>query len=139
MRKKWLMAGLLIGGLAGVAIVRRRSSSGYEDDEIDAAGQGDTFGERGGSAPEQRWAPAETRTDVTAEELATAARVEASFHTIHTVWPALTLDDVRKAEGDLERLAGLIAEKVEQPRDQVRQRLDGILAQETPRSSYPPH
>ena len=137
--KKWLIAGLLIGGVAGVVVYRRRSSSGYEDDEIDAAGQGDTFGERGGSAPEQRWGPAETRRDVSAEELAMAARVEASFDTIHSVWPSLNLDDVSKAEGDLERLAGLIAEKVEQPRDQVRQRLEGILAQETPRSSYPPH
>ncbi len=139
MRKKLLIGGLVLGGLAGAVIVRRRSSSGYEDDAIDAAGQGDTFGERGGNAPEQKWAPAETRTDVTAEELAMAARVEASFDSIRTVWPSLTLNEIRKVEGDLDRLAGLIAEKVEQPREQVRQRLEGILAQETPRSSYPPH
>ena len=141
MRKKLLISALVLGGVAGVVLVRRRSSSGdgYDDDEIDAAGQGDTFGNRQGNAPEQKWAPAETRHDMTAEQLSTAARVEASFESIRTVWPTLTLDEVRRAEGDLDRLAGLIAEKVEQPRDQVRRRLDGIIAQETPRSSYPPH
>jgi hypothetical protein len=137
LRKKWLLGGLIAGGLASVMLLRRKGGSGYEDDEIDAAGQGDTFGDREADAPEQRWAPAETRQDVTVEELSMAARVETSWETIQSVWPVLTLEDIRPAEGDLDRLAGLIAEKVEQPREQVRERLEGILAQETPRPSFP--
>ena len=66
-----------------------------------------------------------------------AARVETSWSRIHEVWPALTLDDIRPAEGDLDKLSGLIAEKVEQPRDEVRDRLEQILAEETPTPSFP--
>lgn len=136
-KNKWLIGGLIAGGLASVILLRRRGGSGYEWDDIDAAGEGDTFGERDATAPEQRWAPAETKHDVTVEELSMAARVETSWDAIHTVWPSLTLEEIRPAEGDLDRLAGLIAEKVEQPRDEVRERLEGIIAQETPRPSYP--
>ena len=139
MRKKWLVGGLLAGAVATVVAVRRRGASGYDEDEIDAAGQGDTFGERDGNAPEQRWSTAETEKGVTVEELSMASRVETSWDAIQTVWPTLTLDEVRKAEGNLDHLAELIAEKVGQPRDQVRQRLEGIIEQETPRSSYPAH
>ena len=138
MRRWVLFSGLLLGGVAGVVLIRRRAASGYDEDAIDAAGQGDTFGERGGTAPEQLWTPAETRTDVTADELAMEARIETSFDDIRNVWPSVTLDEVRRAEGDVERLAGLIAEKVEQPRDQVRRRLETIIAQDTPRPSFPP-
>jgi hypothetical protein len=139
MKKKWLIGGLVLGGIAAAVVARRRGRGGYEDDEIDAAGQGDTFGERDGDAPEQRWAPAQTETGVTPEELSMAARVETSFPAIQTVWPTLTLDHIRPAEGDLDRLADMIAEKVSQPRDDVRRRLDGIIAQETPDPSYPAH
>ena len=138
-KKKWLFGGLLLGGIATAITMRRRGGSGYEDDEIDAAGQGDTFGERDADAPEQRWAPAETVKGVTAEELSMASRVETSWPAIQTVWPALSLDDVRAVEGDLDRLAGVIAEKTDQPREQVRERLEGIIEQETSRSSYPAH
>ena len=68
-----------------------------------------------------------------------ASRVETSWDAIQTVWPTLTLDEIREVEGSLDRLAELIAEKVGQPRDQVRQRLEDIIAQETPSSSYPAH
>jgi hypothetical protein len=137
LKNKWLWGGLVAGGVASVLILRRKGESGYEWDEIDAAGQGDTFGERDGDAPEQRWSPAQTEHKVSAEELSMAARVETSWDAIHAVWPSLSLDEIRKAEGDLDRLAGLIAEKVEQPRDEVRRRLEGIIEAETPRPSFP--
>jgi hypothetical protein len=139
MKKKWLIGGLVLGGIATVFAARRRGRGGYEDDEIDAAGQGDTFGERDADAPEQRWAPAHTETGVTAEELSMAARVETAWPAIQNVWPSLSLDDIRPAEGDLDRLADRIAGRVSQPRDEVRRRLEGIIEQETPRSSYPAH
>jgi hypothetical protein len=136
-KKTWLLGGLIAGGIASVLFVRRKSGSSYDDDVIDSAGSGDTFGDRDFDAPEQRWAPAQTKTNVTVEELSMAARVETSWDRIHEIRPALTLDDIRPAEGDLDTLSGLIAEKVEQPRDEVRQRLDEVLAEETPRPSFP--
>jgi hypothetical protein len=139
MKKKWLIGGLVLGGIATVFAARRRGKGGYEEDEIDAAGQGDTFGERDGEAPAQRWAPAQTETGATAEALSMAARVETAWPAIQNVWPSLSLDDIRPAEGDLDRLADAIAEKVSQPRDEVRQRLAGIIEQETPDPSYPAH
>lgn len=138
-RKKWLIGGLLAGGLAAVALLRRRRGSGYEWDDVDSPGEDDEFGERRANAPEQQWAPAQTRRDVTAEELSTAARVETSWPDIQTVWPTLTLDDMRAAEGDLDRLAVSIAEKVGQPKDEVRGRLDEIIARDTPTPSFPAH
>jgi uncharacterized protein YjbJ (UPF0337 family) len=138
-RKKWLIGGLIAGGLATVVVLMRRRDSGYEWDDIDAAGEGDTFGDRPADAPEQVWAPAETRTNVTPESLSMAARVETSWQDIQTVWPSLTLDDARPAEGDLDRLAARISEKVEQPKDEVRARLDEIIARDTPTPSFPAH
>jgi len=144
-KRKWLLGGLLVGGIATAILMRRRSRSdgwddyGYDDDAIDAAGQGDTFGDGPADASEQRWAPAQTEQGVTTEELSMTARVEMRWEAIHTTWPSLTLDEVRQAEGDLDRLTGLIAEKVEQPRDEVRSLLEAILAQETPDPSYPAH
>jgi hypothetical protein len=58
---------------------------------------------------------------------------------IREVWPALSEEEINGAEGDLERLAERIAEKTEHPRDEIRRRLDEILARETPRPSYPAH
>ena len=139
LKKKWLFGGLVLGGIATAIASRRRGKGGYEGDEIDAAGQGDTFGERDGDAPEQRWAPAQTEKGVTVEELSMASRVETAWSAIQNVWPSLSLDDIRPVEGDLDRLADLIAGKVSQPRDEVRRRLEGIIEQETPRSSYPAH
>ena len=139
MRKKWLLGGALLGGVAAIVMLRRKGSSGYDDDEIDFADSSDAFGERTTPPAGEEASPAETRKDVTAEELSMAARLETSFDAIRTAWPVLTLDEVRQAEGDLDRLSGLIAEKVEQPRDEVRKRLEGILAQETPDPSYPAH
>ena len=137
MKKKWLVGGLLAGAVATVVAVRRRGASSYDEDEVDAAGQGTTFGDRDGDAPEQRWSIAETGKGVTVEELSMASRVETSWDAIQTVWPTLTLDEIREVEGSLDRLAERIAAKVGQPRDQVRQRLEDIIAQETPSSSYP--
>jgi hypothetical protein len=133
--KALLIGGLALGGTAAF-VAWNKLRAPYEEEEIDSSGAGD-FGERGAEAPEQRWAPATTRTDVTVEELSTAARVETGFPAIHEVWPSLTLDELRPAEGDLEKLAELIAGKVEQPRAQVRGRLDEIIGAETPRPSYP--
>jgi hypothetical protein len=144
MNKKWIIGGLIVGGLATVLVLRRRSGDswdddGYDDDEIDdPAGDGE-FGHRDAKAPEQEMSPARMRHDVTAEQLSTAARVETAFSAIRQVWPTLTLEEVRGAEGDLDRLAGVIAEKAEQPRGQVRTRLDEILAREVPDASYPAH
>jgi hypothetical protein len=137
LKNKWLVGGLIAGGLASIVLLRRKGGSHYDDDWIDAAGQGDTFGDRVANAPEQRWAPVETEENVTVEELSMAARVETSWDRIHEVWPVLTLEDIRPAEGDLDKLSGIIAEKVEQPREEVRSRLDEILAEETPRPSFP--
>lgn len=136
MAKRWIFGGLVLSGI--VAAVLRKRSSGYDRDEIDSAEPG-TFGERSELAPEQKWAPAHTRHDVTPEELGTASRVETSFEDIQQAWPSLTLDEVRTAEGDLDRLAQLIADKVGQPKDEVRKRLDGILAEDAPEGVYPAH
>lgn len=138
MKKKWLIGGALLGGIVGTVIARKKMSSSYDDDDIDSAGMGD-FGYRAADAPEQQAAPAETRTDVTVEELSMAARVGASAGAIREVWPSLSEDEINAAEGDLDRLAGSIAEKTEQPRGDVRRRLDEIVARETPRPSYPAH
>lgn len=139
MRKVWLVGGLALVGIGAVVAWRRLTSSGYEEDEIDFAGEEGDFGERSGAPPEATASPAETRSDATAEELSMAARVETSIEDIRTVWPSVSLDDIRKAEGNLDSLAGLIAEKVEQPRDEVKKRLEAILAQDTPDPSYPAH
>jgi hypothetical protein len=137
-KKKWLFGGLVVGGVLGTIFARKKMSSSYEDDEIDAAGAGE-FGYRAPSAPEQQAAPAETRTDVTVEELSMAARIGASAPAIHEAWPSLSEDEINDTEGDLDRLTGRIAEKTEQPHEEVRRRLDEILARETPRPSYPAH
>lgn len=136
-KRSWIIGGLIAGGIASVIVMRRRSGSSYDDDWIDSAGGGDAFGDRDAEAPEQRWAPVQTEKGVTAEELSMAARVETSWNRIHEVWPVLTLEDIRPAEGDLDKLSGFIAEKVEQPRDKVRDRLEEILAEETPTPSFP--
>lgn len=135
MNKTLLIGGLALGGTAAF-VAWNKLRSPYEEDAIDSSGAGD-FGDRGADAPEQRWAPAKTRDDVSVEELSTASRVETSLPAMQQVWPSLTLDDVRPAEGDLDKLAGVIAEKVGQPRGEVRRRLDEIIAEETPRPSYP--
>ena len=135
--KKWLLGGVLLGGLGAVVMLRRRGGSNYEWDDIDSAGEGDAFGDRPADAPEQLWSAAETRTDVTPEQLSMAARVETSWEDIKTAWPTLSLDDVRKADGDLDRLSDMIAGKVRQPREQVLERLNGIIAQDTPMPSFP--
>jgi hypothetical protein len=125
--------------VATLAALRRKGSSGYDSDEIDSAGSGDEFGDRSASAPEQQWAPAETRTDITAEQLSNASRVETALEEIRTVWPVVSAEEIRGADGDLDRLAQRIARKVEQPREQVRTRLDEILVQATGTDSYPAH
>lgn len=132
---------LLIGGVVAGAVtawIMKRRRSGYDEDEIDSADYGD-FGSRGAPAPEQKWAPAETRHDVTPEALSTAARVETSMEAIRSAFPSVSEEDIKAVEGDLDRLAGLIAEKGGGPRAQVRERLDGILAEQTPNPSYPAH
>jgi hypothetical protein len=134
--KTLLFSGLVLAGVAAALVVRNRLRSPYDRDVVDSSGDGE-FGSRSASAPEQRWAPATTRDDVSADELSMASRVETSFPAIQEVWPSISLDELRPAEGDLDRLAGLIAEKVERPRDLVRNRLDAILARETPQPSYP--
>ncbi len=140
MRKRILIGAAATGALAaGVVIMRRRSSSGYDSDEIDAGGQGGTFGDRTATAPEQKWAPAETRTDVTAEQLAMASRMAASGEAIRAVYPTISQEDIENTDGDLQRLSRMIAEKTSQPQDQVTQRLDGIIAQEAPLGTYPAH
>ena len=139
MRRSVLIGAVAVGVLAAVVIVLRRRSSGYERDEIDAGGQGATFGERDGTAPEQRWAPAETRTDVTVEQLWMASRLAVSGQALREVYPTASQEEIEGVDGDLQRLARLIAERTGQPQEQVTQRLDGILAQETPRSGYPAH
>jgi uncharacterized protein YjbJ (UPF0337 family) len=135
MAKRWIFGSLLVAGIVA-AIMRRRRSSGYEFDEIDSAEPGD-FGSRSGLSPEQKMAPFHTQQGVTAEALSTAAKLENSFGGIQKKWPAVTLDDLRPAEGDLDRVAGLIAAKSGQQQAAVRKELDGIIAEETPDPSFP--
>ncbi len=137
LKNKWMLGGLIAGGLASVLLLRRKGRSHYDDDFIDSAGAGDTFGDRDADAPEQQRTPAHTEKHATVEELSMAARVETSWDRIHEVWPALTLDEIRPAEGDLDKLADLIAKKADQPRDEVRSRLEAIIEEETPRPSFP--
>lgn len=138
MRRWLIIAGMGAAAVTAVMLWMRRSS-GYAGDEIDAAGEGATFGERDATAPEQRWAPAETRTGVDAEQLSMAARIGSSMEAIRGVWPSLTDEEVAGAEGDLDRLADAITEKTGQPKAQVRESLERIVAQETPPQSYPAH
>jgi hypothetical protein len=137
MIKKLLFGTVVIGAIAAF-IMRRRRSSGYDDDDIDSADYGD-FGNRGAPAPEQQNSPAETRQDVTPEELSTASRVETSMAAIREAWPGVSEEDVKSAEGDLDRLSGVIAARTGDPVQQVRERLDGIIAEQTPDPSYPAH
>ena len=137
MFKKLLIGGAILGGVAAF-VLRKRRGSGYDDDEIDSADYGD-FGDRGAPAPEQQMATAETRHDTTPEELSTAARVETSLEDIRAAFPGVSDADVKSAEGDLDRLAGLIAEKTGGERGQVRQRLQAIIDTDTPDPSYPAH
>jgi hypothetical protein len=134
MFKRLLIAGAIVGGVA--FYVRRKLSRGYDEDEIDSSDWGD-FGDRPANAPEQRDSQAETRHDVSVEQLSEAARIETSMTDIINAWPSLSEADVKSAENDRERLASLIVEKTGQPLDEVRARLDGIIAQDTPRPSYP--
>jgi hypothetical protein len=139
MRKLLVVGGLAVGAGVAAVMVSRMRSSGYEDDEIDTGvGEGD-FGNRGASAPEQKMAPAETRTDISPERLSMASRLGESVEAIREIWPVITADEINDVKGDIERLTQRIAEKVEQAREQVRERLDGVLARETPRPSYPAH
>ncbi|HEY7294939.1 MAG TPA: hypothetical protein VH916_07840 [Dehalococcoidia bacterium] len=137
MLKKVLIGGALLGGIAAFVMYRRRGS-GYDEDEIDSADYGD-FGDRGAPAPEQQMSVAETRHDTTPEELSTAARVETSLEDIRAAFPGVSDEDVKSAEGDLDRLAGLIAEKTGGDQSQVRQRLQEIIDTDTPDPSYPAH
>ena len=135
-KMSWIIGGLIAGGIASVIVLRRRSGSTYDDDWLDATGESDTFGDHDAESPEQRWTPVHTEEGVTADEPSMSARVETSWNRIHEVWPVLALDDIRPADGDLDKLAGLIADKVEQPRDEVRDRLEVILTEETPTPSF---
>jgi len=138
MFKKLLIGGALLGGIAAFVLRKRRGGSGYDDDEIDSADYGD-FGDRGAPAPEQQMSVAQTQHDTTPEELSTAARVETSLEDIRTAFPGVSDEDVKSAEGDLERLASLIAEKTGADRGQVRERLQAIIDTDTPDPSYPAH
>lgn len=137
MFKKLLIGGAILGGVAAF-VMRKRRGSGYDEDEIDSADYGE-FGERGAPAPEQQMATAETRHDTTPDELSTAARVETSLDDIRAAFPGVSAEDVKAAEGDLDRLAGVIAQKTGGDRTQVRQRLQEIIDTDTPDPSYPAH
>ncbi len=137
MFKKLLIGGAILGGIAAF-VMRKRRGSGYDEDEIDSADYGE-FGDRGAPAPEQQMSVAQTRHDTTPDELSTAARVETSLEDIRAAFPGISDEDVKSAEGDLDKLAGVIAEKTGGDRAQVRQRLQEIIDTDTPRSSYPAH
>jgi len=136
MAKKWIFGGIVLSGI--VAAILRKRKSGYDWDEIDSAG-GDTFGERSPQSPEQKMSEAKTEHNVTPEELGTASRVETSFPDIEKAWPGITLDEILIAEGDLDELAQLIADKTSQPTEAVRKRLDEIIGQDAPEGVYPAH
>jgi len=137
MKLKLIFGGMLLSGIA-TAVLRRRSSNSYNQDEIDSAGPG-AFGDRDELAPEQRWAPATTRQDVTPEELSMAARVETALDEIKSAFPTVTAEEIRHNARSLDQLAHVIAEKSGQPQTQVRTRLDAIIATVVPDASYPGH
>ncbi len=139
MRKAWLVGGLLAGAAAGAVAVRRLTRGGYHADEIDTGLGGGTFGERGAPAPAQQMTTAETRTGISPEQLSMAARVGEAAEGIRQTWPLMTIAEIMSADGDLDRLAGMIAQKTEQPREQIRGRLDEVIAREEPRPSFPAH
>jgi hypothetical protein len=132
--KKWLLSLAVVGGVA--LWVRRKLRPSYEEEWIDSADRG-TFGDRGAPAPEQKESVAETRTDITPEQLSMAARIGQSAERITARWPAVSAEDVNGVDGDLDKLANLIAGRAEQPEDEVRKAIEEILAEETPRPSYP--
>ncbi len=136
MAKRWILGSMIIGGIVAAVMRRRRSSGGYEFDEIDSAEPGE-FGSRSGLSPAQEMAPFHTRQGVSVEELSTAAKVENSLGGIQKKWPGVTLDDLRPVEGDLDAVAAVIAARVGQPQAAVRKELDGIIAEETPDPSFP--
>lgn len=139
MKKTWMLGLAAIGAVGAVLVARRRGSSGYDDDEIDFAGDDAEFGHRTDAPKDVSAAPAETRADITPERLSMAARIETAYDDIRRTWPSLSLEDVRTADGDVDRLAGMIAEQAEEPREQVRQKLDAIIAKAVPDPSYPGH
>lgn len=149
--KKWiLVGGLVVAGLGAVMLLRRRTDDDwddYDDDFMDAGPNGDSLS----AAPQPVTPPALPTTEAPkpatpvasttpaapkepaaptpAAPKATATTKEPSYEAIHAVWPAVTKEEVASAGSDRDRLAGLIAEKAEQPREQVRKRLDEILAE----------
>ncbi len=139
MRRVWLVGGLLAGAVAGAVAVRRLSRNSYDSDEIDTGTGGGAFGERGAPAPAQQMSSATTRTNVTPEQLSMAARVGEAAEGIRQTWPLMTVEEIMSAGGDLDRLAGMIAQKSEQPREQIRAKLDDVIVREEPRPSYPAH
>lgn len=140
MKKLILVGGglVLAGGIAAV-VISRRSDDGYDDDEIDTGLAQGEFGERGAPAPEQKMSSAETRTDITPEKLSMAARIGESTEAIRKSFPAVSEEEINGADGDLDRLAELIAKKNDGKQDSIKRELSDILARETPRPSYPAH
>ncbi|MHB8574896.1 MAG: hypothetical protein ACYDCQ_06135 [Dehalococcoidia bacterium] len=134
--KKWLLSLAVVGGIA--MFVRKKLRSGYDEDWVDSADEGD-FGDRGAPSPEQKESTARTRTDTTPEKLSLASRLETSSEAITTRWPGVSAEDVAGADGDIDKLAHLISSRSSQPQDEVRTALDGIIAEEAPGEGYPGH
>lgn len=138
MKKRWIFGGLLLGGVVGMVIARRKLSAPTEQDISEPASAEAPADHPGRvETPEQQPAPAELGNDTVSPEPPLAAPLIPSPEAIRAVWPSISDDEIQQAEGDLERLAQRIAEKVEQPRDEIRRRLEEILSRETPISGSP--
>lgn len=56
---------------------------------------------------------------------------------LRSLWGGLTDDDIEKAQGDLERLVGIIQERTGESAEEVRRRLQELVREEEGRPGRP--
>ena len=56
---------------------------------------------------------------------------------LRSLWGGLTDDDIEKAQGDLERLVGIIHERTGESAEEVRRRLQELVREEEGRPGRP--
>ncbi|HEY8489391.1 MAG TPA: hypothetical protein VIO14_00205 [Dehalococcoidia bacterium] len=120
--QRWLLLTAVLGGaflLARRRLARRRGPVG-----IDNAGAPVSF--------EQRWSPAEHRADVSVAELQAEGWAALIQTAIRDRYPFLSDADFRRTGGNLELLAGLIAERTDRALTEVHQELLTLASEAQP-------
>lgn len=124
---RWIALTALLGAaflLARRVLARRRGPSG-----IDNAGEPESF--------EQKWSPARYRANASVQELQAEGWAALTQTLIRERYPFLSDDDLRRTGGNLERLAGLIAERTERAMTEVHQELLALASAQPTDPSWP--